>query len=91
MKRSTQHITFTITKTQRLVPGPDHKTRLAGVILDLSYREGLPVQRSISASGDFEDLQSLLEAMKQSPAAQASLQKTLDCKEVRPALPPHDN
>jgi hypothetical protein len=39
------------------------------------------------AKGDFEDLQSLLEAMKNSPASQASLQKTVEGKEVPPALP----
>jgi hypothetical protein len=57
---------------------PDHKTRLAAVALDLAYSEGKPVEKSITVSGDFEDLQSLLEAMKQSPAAQASLQKHVD-------------
>jgi hypothetical protein len=36
---------------------------------------------------DFEDLGSLLEAMKNSPAAQASLQKTVEGKEIPPALP----
>jgi hypothetical protein len=75
------------TKKKKLVKVPDHKTRLAATTLSRAYHEGKPIERTISASGDFEDLQSLLEAMRQSPASQASLQKTVDGKEVRPELP----
>jgi hypothetical protein len=79
------------TKKKKLVKVPDHKTRLAATTLSRAYHEGKPIERTISASGDFEDLQSLLEAMKHSPASQASLQKLVDCKEFTPALPPHNN
>jgi hypothetical protein len=73
-----------------LVEVPDHKTRLAATTLSRAYHEGLPVARSISASGDFEDLGSLLEAMKHSPASQDSLQKIMLGEEVTPFLPAHD-
>jgi hypothetical protein len=70
----------------------DEKIRQDAALAILAYEWGTPVQRSISASGDFEDLQTLLEAMKHSPAAQHhSLQKTVEGKEVTPALPPHNN
>jgi hypothetical protein len=36
--------------------------------------------------GDSEDLQSLLQAMRNSPASQASLQKTVEGREIPPAL-----
>jgi hypothetical protein len=73
-------------KQKCLIPVPDHKTRLAATTLSRAYHEGKPIERTISASGDFEDLQSLLEAMKNSPAAQASLQKTVEGREIPPAL-----
>ena len=69
------------TKKKKLVKVPDHKTRLAAATLSGAYHEGKPIERTISASGEVDDLQSLLEAMKQSPAAQASLQKTVEGKE----------
>ena len=73
-------------KKKKLVKVPDHKTRLAATTLSKAYHEGKPIERTISVSGDFEDLQSLLEAMKQWPAAQASLQKRVEGKEIQPAL-----
>jgi hypothetical protein len=41
---------------------PDPKTRLAGVILDLAYREGSPVKRQVVATARFEDLGELQHA-----------------------------
>jgi hypothetical protein len=73
--------------TKKMIQIPDEKIRQDAALAILAYEWGTPVQRSISASGDFEDLESLLEAMKHSPAAQASLQKTVEGKEVRPELP----
>ena len=78
------------TKKKKLVKVPDHKTRLAATTLSRAYHEGKPIERTISAHADFEDLESLLEAMKNSPAAQASLQKPVQGKEISPALPPHN-
>ena len=56
---------------KRLIQVPDHKTRLAAVALDLSYREGRPVEKSQSVvvHGSTEDFKQLLESIKQSPAA----------------------
>jgi hypothetical protein len=62
--------------TKQLIEVPDHKTRLAAVTLELAYTEGRPVERQVQLSGDFEDLQSLLDAMKHSPAAQESLRRS---------------
>jgi hypothetical protein len=66
---------------------PDWKERRENAAMIIAYLEGKPVERSVAASGDFEDLQSLLEAMKHSPASQASLQKAVEGKEIPPALP----
>jgi hypothetical protein len=65
-------------KQKKLIDVPDNKTRLAALALSRAHHEGLPVQRSISAHADYEDLQTLLEAMKHSPASQASLQKAVE-------------
>jgi hypothetical protein len=62
--------------TKQLIEVPDHKTRLAAITLELAYTEGRPVERQVQLSGDFEDLQSLLDAMKHSPAAQESLRRS---------------
>jgi hypothetical protein len=71
-----------------MVDIPDEKIRQDAALAILAYEWGTPVQRSISAHADFEDLGSLLEAMRQSPASQDSLQKTVEKgKEVRPELP----
>jgi hypothetical protein len=75
------------TKKKKLVKVPDHKTRLAATTLSRAYHEGKPIERTISATGDFEDLQSLLEAMKHSPASQDSLQKIVEGREALPTLP----
>jgi len=81
------------TKKKKLVKVPDHKTRLAATTLSRAYHEGKPVERSISAHGDAKDFAELLKKLQASESHQAleSSQKTVDCKEVTPALPPHDN
>lgn len=77
---------------KKLINIPDNQARLAALTLELAYREGRPLERQISATADFEDLQALLEAMRQSPAGRASLerdslQKTVEGKEIPPVLP----
>jgi hypothetical protein len=57
---------------------PDWKERRENAALIIAYLEGKPIEKQIQAHGDFEDLGSLLEAMKHSPASQASLQKTVE-------------
>ncbi len=52
---------------------PDHRTRLAGVTLMLSYHEGLPVKREVSVSANFESFESVLERLKESPEARRML------------------
>jgi hypothetical protein len=76
-----------------IVEVPDHKTRLAAVALERAYDEGTPIARSISAHADFKDFPDLIDRLNSSAAfreSYASLQKPVDCKEVTPALPPHD-
>lgn len=74
--------------TKQLIEVPDHKTRLAAITLELAYTEGRPVERQISASGKFEDLQALMERVRgTSIGRDLSLQKTVKGKEVQPALP----
>jgi hypothetical protein len=76
-----------------LIKVPDHKTRLAATTLSRAYHEGKPVERSISVHGDADDFEKMLERFKQSPAFQQiadqdeSLQKTVQGKEIPPALP----
>jgi hypothetical protein len=72
---------------KRVGEEPDWKERRENAALIIAYLEGKPVEKQIQAHGDFEDLQTLLEAMKHSPASQASLQKTVEGKEIEPALP----
>jgi hypothetical protein len=81
------------TKKKKLVKVPDHKTRLAATTLSRAYHEGKPVERSINANADLNKFPDLLKRLQNSPAyhaLKASLQKPVDCKEVTPALPPHD-
>ena len=69
---------------------PDHKTRLAATMLDLAYREGKPVERQISAHANANDFPELLRRLQHSEAYKAiedSSQKTVEGKEIPPALP----
>jgi uncharacterized secreted protein with C-terminal beta-propeller domain len=61
---------------KRLIEVPDHKTRLAATMLDLAYREGKPVERSITAHADMDDFEKMIEIAKQ-VQDQQSLQKTV--------------
>jgi hypothetical protein len=72
---------------KELIDIPDEKIRFDAAVMILAYKWGKPVERSISAHADFEDLGSLLQAMKDSPASQASLQKTVEGKAIEPTLP----
>ncbi|HZR66019.1 MAG TPA: hypothetical protein VFA85_12770 [Terriglobales bacterium] len=83
-KRAT-HKVFDVDQ-KKLVEQPDHKTRLAAVTLDLAYREGTPVARSISATGSLRDMKELLDRTDSSPAYQESLQKEAEGKENSPLL-----
>jgi hypothetical protein len=60
--------------------------RLAATMLDLAYREGRPVERSITAHADAENFEKVLEIARQVQARQ-SLQKTVQGKEIPSALP----
>jgi hypothetical protein len=78
------------TKKKKLVKVPDHKTRLAATTLSRAYHEGKPVERSVSAHVDATSFPDLIAKMKASPAFQAlenSSQKTVEGKEIPPALP----
>jgi hypothetical protein len=78
------------TKTKRLKKVPDHKTRLAATTLSRAYHEGKPVERSITATGKFEDLLELQERVSQSPTFKQltdSSQKTVEGKEIPRELP----
>lgn len=65
---------------------PDWKERRENAALIIAYLEGKPIEKQIQAHADFEDLGSLLQAMRHSPASQASLRKTLQDNETAPAL-----
>ena len=89
-KKATHHVYDT--KKKKLVKVPDHKTRLAATTLSRAYHEGKPIERSIAAHGDVSDFPDLLRRLQQSEAAKAIedsefLQKTVEGKEIPPALP----
>ena len=85
-KKATHHVYDT--KKKKLVKVPDHKTRLAATTLSRAYHEGKPIERSIAAHGDFEDLGEMLEKLRNSSEwARISGQKTVQGKEISPALP----
>jgi hypothetical protein len=65
-------------ETKKTEDVPDHKTRLAAFALSRAYHEGKPVERSITVHGDVDDFAAMLEKYRNSPAAQASLQKTVE-------------
>ena len=58
---------------KRLIEVPDHKTRLAAAALDLAYSEGKPIERQVQITGDFEDLGTLLNRIRESPVAMREL------------------
>jgi hypothetical protein len=74
-KRATHRVfNFETKKTEAV---PDHKTRLAGVMLDLAYREGKPVERSMELTGNFKELSEVLADLEQSPEARRLLSPEL--------------
>jgi hypothetical protein len=79
-------------KGKRVGEEPDWKERRKNAALIIAYLEGKPIEKQIQANAEFEDLQTLMERMNQSPAArvalaEVSLQKTVEGKEIPPALP----
>ena len=76
---------------KRLIEVPDHKTRLAAVALDLAYREGKPVEKSMTLHADAKDFPAMVDALTaSSPAFQAIeaefSQKAVEDKQDTPAL-----
>jgi hypothetical protein len=70
---------------------PDEKIRQDAALAILAYEWGRPVERKMVAQGGLRDMKELLARVEKSPAYQESLRKAVECKEVTPALPPHDN
>ena len=77
------------TKKKKLVKVPDHKTRLAATTLSRAYHEGKPLEKSITLKADLDDFPAMPEKLKQSSIYQEkfSEQKTVEGKEIPPALP----
>jgi hypothetical protein len=77
-KRATYRV-FNL-ETKKMEEVPDHKTRLAAVVLDLAYREGKPVERQISVIGSAEDFVEVLrcERDRLSDLAKAKLTSLLE-------------
>jgi len=78
-------------KGKRVGEEPDWKERRENAALIIAYLEGKPIEKQIQATAEFEDLQTLMERMNQSPAArvalaEVSLQKTVLGEEMTPAL-----
>jgi hypothetical protein len=65
-KNATHRVFNLETKKMELVP--DHKTRLAAVVLDLGYSEGKPVDRRLNLNVKYNELSEDLELLKRSPA-----------------------
>ncbi|HAF15789.1 MAG TPA: hypothetical protein DHU55_14240 [Blastocatellia bacterium] len=61
--------------THKVFDVPDMKYRLAGVVLDLSYREGKPIERAVNVNIGHEELSETIEKIKNSPAAQEALKQ----------------
>jgi hypothetical protein len=65
------------TQLKRLVEVPDYKTRLAATTLDLAYREGKPIERSMEVSGSYKELSEVLAELERSPEARRLLSPEL--------------
>ena len=57
-----------------LVEKPDHKTRLAAATLNLAYDEGLPVQRQVVITQNFESAEEAIKKIKESPELLKAIQ-----------------
>lgn len=74
---------------KRLIEAPDHKMRLAAVALDLAYREGKPVERSVGVHADAKDFPKMVQLLSSSPAFledELCEQKALELKQSTPAF-----
>ena len=60
-------------KSRRVGEEPDWKERRENAALIIAYLEGKPIEKQIQARGDFDDLQALMEAVKQTPTGQELL------------------
>jgi hypothetical protein len=72
---------------KKMIDIPDERIRQDAAAMILAYTWGTPVARSITAHGDVDDFAAMLEKARNSPAALASLQKTVLGKEIAPTLP----
>jgi len=77
---------------KKMIDLPDERIRQDAALTILAYKWGKPVERSLSAHADANDFPELLRRLQQSEAAKAiedseSLQKTVEGKEIEPALP----
>ena len=63
---------------RRMIEVPDHKTRLAAVMLSLAYDEGLPIQKKIQVVQEFRSADDILERFRQSPEAMRMLRTLAD-------------
>jgi hypothetical protein len=71
-----------LTATQTTRSGtvePDHKTRLQAATLALAYKHGRPVERQeVITTNLIENNKTILDRLKNSPAAKDALQRALD-------------
>jgi len=67
---------------KKMIDIPDERIRQDAAAMILAYSWGTPVARSITAHGDVDDFQAMLEKARQSPAAFEALQKTVEGKEI---------
>ena len=58
---------------KRMIEVPDHRTRLAAVMLHLAYVEGLPVKREVRLVQDFRSTDDVLADIRQSPEGMRTL------------------
>ena len=72
---------------KKLIEIPDEKIRQDAALAILAYKWGRPVERQISATAKFEDLETLQSRIAQSPTfKQIASQKTVLGEEMTPAL-----
>jgi hypothetical protein len=70
-----------------LIDIPDEKIRFDAAVMILAYKWGRPVEKQMVASGSLTDMNELLARLDESDAYQDFLQKTVEGKEIPPALP----
>jgi hypothetical protein len=67
---------------KKMIDIPDERIRQDAAAMILAYTWGTPVARSITAHGDVDDFEAMLEKARNSPAFMESLQKTAAGKEI---------